>query len=81
MFYRSIAVGCELSLRPETRTYKDELRHKRIGTSTLAVAEMFSAREQKASVVRPKCRLQGPELLVHAHRPFRVLWTAPRFAS
>ncbi len=36
------------------RTYKDEVRHKRVGTSTLAVAEMFSAREQKASVVRPE---------------------------
>ncbi len=81
VFYRSITVGCKLSLHPETRTYKDRIRHKCIGTSTLAVAETFSAREQKASVVRPECRLQGPELLVHAHRPFRVLWTAPRFVS
>ncbi len=61
--------------------YKDKIRHKRIGTSTLAVAETFSAHEQKALVVRPECRVQGPELLVHAHRPFCVLWTAPRFAS
>ncbi len=66
------------------RTYKDGIRHKCIGTSTLAVAETFSAHEQKASVVRPVRKerwLLGPELLVHAHRPFRVLWTAPRFAS
>ena len=55
VFYRSIAVGCELSLRLEMRTYKDGIRHKRVGTSTLAVAETFSAREQKASAVRPKC--------------------------
>ncbi len=41
MFYRSIAVGCELSLRLKMRTYKNNLRHKRVGTSTLAVAETF----------------------------------------
>ncbi len=66
------------------RLYKDEVRHKRVGTSILAMAETFSAREQKASVVRPvrkECWLLGPELLVQAHHPFRVLWTAPRFAS
>ncbi len=81
VFYRSIEVGCELSLHPKMRTYKDEECYKCAGTSTLAVAEMFLAHEQKASVVCPICWLQGPELLVHAHRPFCVLWTAPRFAS
>ncbi len=39
VFYRSIAVGCELSLNLKMRTYKDEVHHKCIGTSTLAEAE------------------------------------------
>ncbi len=42
------------------RTYKNEVRHKRVGTSTLAAAETFSAREQKASVVHPKVLVAGP---------------------
>ncbi len=65
VFYRSIAVSCELSLRLETRTYKNDVRLYCVGFSILAVAEMFLACKQKASVVRPKkCWSQGPELLV-----------------
>ncbi len=41
VFYRSIAVGCELSLRLEMRTYKNDVRLYCVGFSTLAVVEML----------------------------------------
>ncbi len=39
MFYRSIAVSCELSLHLKTRTYLRQSVAKSVGTSTPAVAE------------------------------------------
>ncbi len=39
VFYQSIAVGCELSLHLETRTYLSQRAAKSIGFSTPAVAK------------------------------------------
>ncbi len=72
MFYRSIAVGCELSLRPKKRTYKNKVRLKHLGTlgifSTLAVVETLldpqNRRLQWSDLSIRNVRLQGPELLV-----------------
>ncbi len=52
--YRSIAVGCELSLRPEMRTYKNNVRLYCMGFLALWPWSRCSRpAKQKASVVRP----------------------------
>ncbi len=83
--YRSIAVGCELSLHPEMRTYKNDVRRYCVGFVALwlcwDVLDPQSRRLQWSALSGRSVRLQGPELLVLPHRPFCVLWMAPRFAS
>ncbi len=83
--YRSIAVGCELSLCPEKRTYKNDVRRYCVGFLALwpcrDVLDSQSRRLQWSALSDRNVRLQGPELLVLPHCPFHVLLTAPRFAS
>ncbi len=40
VFHRSIAVGCELSLHPKMRTYKNEVHHEHFGIKNLALGSL-----------------------------------------
>ncbi len=66
--YRSIAVGCELSLCPEMRTYKNDVRHYCVGFvalwSSWDVLDSQSRRLQWSALSSRNVWLQGHYLLV-----------------